>query len=115
MDIKALFKISYGLYVVSANENGKDNGCIINTFSQVTDTPLRVSVTVNKLNLTHDMIKRTGNFTVSMLSTSAPFSVFQNFGFRSGKDADKFADVKSVRCENGTLRLRENINAFVSG
>ena len=79
MDIKALFKISYGLYVVSANENGKDNGCIINTFSQVTDTPLRVSVTVNKLNLTHDMIKNTGNFVVSVLSTSAPFSAFQNF------------------------------------
>ena len=115
MDIKALFKISYGLYVVSANENGKDNGCIINTFSQVTDTPLRVSVTVNKLNLTHDMIKHTGNFTVSILSTSVPFGVFQNFGFRSGKDADKFEGVRTRRCENGVLRLEENINAFVSG
>ena len=114
MDIKALFKISYGLYVVASRENGKDNGCIINTFSQVTDTPLRVSVTVNKLNLTHDMIKNTGDFTVSVLSTAAPFGVFQNFGFRSGKDADKFAETRTRRCENGVLRLAENINAFVS-
>ena len=115
MDIKALFKISYGLYVVSSHEDGKDNGCIINTFSQVTDTPLRVSVTVNKLNLTHDMIKNTGNFVVSVLSTSVPFIAFQNFGFRSGRDADKFEGVRSVRGENGVLRLADNVNAFVSG
>ncbi len=115
MDVKALFKISYGLYVVSANEDGKDNGCIINTLAQVTDNPLRVSVTVNKLNLTHDMIKRTGNFAVSMLSTSAPFEVFKNFGFQSGKTADKFAGVKATRCENGVLRLDENVNAYVCG
>ena len=115
MDNKALFKVSYGLYVLSAKENGKDNGCIINTFSQVADNPLRVSVTVNKLNLTHDMVKRTGEFTVSMLSTSAPFSVFECFGFRSGKDADKFADCKTERGENGILHLSENVNAFVSG
>ncbi len=115
MDIKALFKISYGLYVVSANENGKDNGCIINTLAQVTDNPLRVSVTVNKLNLTHDMIKHTGNFAVSMLSTSATFDTFKNFGFQSGKTADKFVGVKSERCENGVLRLSENVNAYVCG
>ncbi|MGN0626602.1 MAG: rubrerythrin [Oscillospiraceae bacterium] len=115
MDNKALFKVSYGLYVLSARENGKDNGCIINTLSQVTDNPLRVSVTVNKLNLTHDMVKRTGEFSVSMLSTSAPFSVFESFGFRSGKDADKFADWKTERGNNGILRLAENANAFVSG
>lgn len=115
MDNKALFKVSYGLYVLSANENGKDNGCIINTFSQVTDNPLRVSVTVNKLNLTHDMIKRTGEFCVSMLSTSAPFSMFEAFGFKSGKEADKFEGYKTVRSQNGVLYLSENVNAFVSG
>ncbi len=115
MDIKALFKIPYGLYVVSANENGKDNGCIINTFSQVTDTPLRVSLTVNKLNLTHNMIKNTGKFTVSVLSDSAPFEIFQKFGFKSGNDENKFESVKSVRCENGVLRLNDYINAFISG
>lgn len=113
MDLKALFKIPYGLYLVSANENGKDNGCIINTFSQVTDTPLRVSVTINKLNLTHDMIKNTGVFTVSILSNSAPFELFKNFGFKSGKDANKFENIKAERCENGVLRLSENTGAFV--
>ncbi len=115
MDNKALFKISYGLYVLSAKENGKDNGCIINTFSQVTDSPLRVSVTVNKLNLTHDMIKRTGEFTVSMLSTAAPFSIFESFGFRSGKDSEKFEDCNAARGKNGILHLNESANAFVSG
>ncbi len=115
MDIKALFKISYGLYVVAAHEDGKDNGCIINTLAQVTDNPLRVSVTVNKLNLTHDMIKRTGNFAVSLLSTSASFDIFKNFGFQSGKTADKFEGIKTERCENGVLRLTENVNAFVCG
>jgi len=115
MDNKALFKVSYGLYVLSARENEKDNGCIINTFSQITDSPLRVSVTVNKLNLTHDMIKRTGKFSVSMLSTSAPFSVFESFGFRSGKDADKFDGCGCARDESGILHLTENANAFISG
>ena len=90
MDNKALFKISYGLYLLSAKENGKDNGCIVNTLSQITDSPLRVSVTVNKLNLTHDMIKRTGMFGASILSESAPFDIFRSFGFQSGRDAQKF-------------------------
>ena len=115
MDNKALFKISYGLYVLSAKENGKNNGCIINTLSQVTDNPLRVSVTVNKLNLTHDMIKRTGEFSVSMLAESAPFSIFQGFGFRSGKDADKFEGYKTAQDQNGILHLTENCTAFLSG
>ena len=115
MDNKALFKISYGLYVLSAKENGKNNGCIINTLSQVTDNPLRVSVTVNKLNLTHDMIKRTGEFSVSMLAESAPFNIFQGFGFRSGKDADKFEGYKTAQDQNGILHLTENCTAFLSG
>lgn len=115
MDNKALFKLSYGLFVLSANENGKDNGCIVNTVAQVTDSPLRISVTVNKLNYTHDMIKRTGKFSVSVLSTSAPFELFKRFGFQSGRDADKFDDIKTARGENGILYLPENTSAMISG
>lgn len=90
MDLSALFRISYGLYVLTASENGKDNGCIVNTVSQVTDTPNRISVTVNKQNYTHDMIMRTGKFNVSCLTEETPFTVFQHFGFNSGKDYTKF-------------------------
>ena len=92
MDTKAMFKIGYGLYVLTAQENGFDNGCIINTVSQVTSTPNRISIAVNKVNKTHDMILSTGKFNVSVLTTSAPFDIFKAFGFRSGKDTDKFKD-----------------------
>ena len=116
MNKNTMFKISYGLYVLSASENGFDNGCIINTFSQVTDTPLRVSVTINKSNKTCEMIERTGKFNVSILSEDVPFDTFKHFGFQSGRDVNKFdgyTDVK--RSENGILYLTSCSNGFVSG
>ena len=116
MDNNAMFKISYGLYVLSASENGFDNGCIINTFSQVTDIPLRVSVTINKSNKTCEMIERTGKFNVSILSEDVSFDTFKHFGFQSGRDVNKFdgyTDVK--RSENGILYLTTCSNGFVSG
>ena len=93
MDSTALFKISYGLFVLTANENGFDNGCIINTFSQATGNPCRVTVTVNKLNKTHDMIMNTNKFNVSIISANAPFSLFEHFGFHSGKDTARITTI----------------------
>ena len=90
MNKKAMFKIGYGLYVLTAKEDDFNNGCIINTVSQVTSTPNRISITVNKSNKTHDMIMKTGEFNVSILSEKADFSLFKRFGFQSGKDTDKF-------------------------
>lgn len=116
MNTNALFKISYGLFVLTANENGFDNGCIINTLQQVTDTPLRVAVTVNKVNKTAQMIKNTGFFNVSILSDDVPFDIFKHFGFQSGSETNKFAGFNSVeRDANGVLYLTAYTNAFVSG
>lgn len=115
MNTKAIFNISYGLYVLTAKEGEKENGCIINTLQQVTDKPLAISVTVNKQNLTHDMILRTGKFNVSLLSTACAFDVFKHFGFQSGRDVDKFADYPDVvRSENGIPYLTKGTNAYVS-
>lgn len=111
----AMFKLSYGLFVLSAND-GKDNGCIINTVTQITDTPKRISIAVNKANHTHDQILKTGVFNVSVLSTDATFPMFERFGFQSGRDADKFAGFESVdRSENGLYYVTEATNAFISG
>ena len=101
MDKTALFKLSYGLYVLTAKDGDKDNGCIINTCGQLTDTPLQIQVTVNKNNLTHDMIVKTGVFNVSVLTEEATFWVFQHYGFQSGRDTDKFANLPEMRTENG--------------
>ncbi len=115
MNTNAMFKIGYGLYVLTAKENGFDNGCIINTVSQVTSNPNRITVAVNKANKTHDMILASGEFNVSVLSTSATFDIFKAFGFRSGKDVDKFADFKSVeRSGNGLYYITDATNAFIS-
>lgn len=112
MDKNAFFKISYGLFLLTSCENGKDNGCIVNTVMQLTDTPRRITVTVNKENLTHDMLLRTGVFTVSVLTDDAPFSLFTHFGFRSGKNCDKFdGSFKTNREENGVLSLAVYTNA----
>ena len=112
---KALFKIGYGLYVVtSKDENGKDNGLIVNTVSQLTDTPLRVAVNINKANYSHDTIKKTGILNVNCLNNEAPFSVFQQFGFQSGKDVNKFEGQEIIRSENGLAVLPNYINAFIS-
>ena len=116
VDMKALFKISYGLFALTAREGGKDNGCIINTVSQLTENPLRVSVTVNKSNLTHDMILKTGLFNVSVLTEEAPFKVFEIFGFRSGRETDKFAGCeREYRSANGLLYLPKYTNAVLCG
>ena len=114
LDPKALFKIGYGLYVVTSKDGKKDNGCIVNTVSQLTDSPLRVAVNINKLNYTHDIVKKTGVLNVNCLNNEAPFSVFQSYGFRSGRDADKFEGVEVIRSENGLVVLPNYINAFIS-
>lgn len=111
---EALFKLSYGLYVLSAKEGEKDNGCIINTAQLVTDTPFNISVTVNKNNLTHDMIKNTKKLCVSILDTSAPFDTIKRFGFASGKEEDKFNGVNTSKDANGLLYLNDNTNGYIA-
>ena len=96
MDNNALFKLSYGLFVLTARQEGKDNGCIINTAMQITDIPKQIQVVVNKENLTHDMILATGKCNLSPLSTDAPFSLFEHFGMKSGREVDKLADFSDV-------------------
>ena len=116
MDTNAIFKLSYGLFVLSTQENGKDNGCIINTAGLLTDNPKRIQIAVNKANFTHDIIKRTGIFNVSVLNVDAPFNMFQQFGFCSGRDTDKFAAVSyDCRTKNGLRYVPENCNAVLSG
>lgn len=116
VDANAMFKLSYGLFVLTAKEGDKDNGCIINTTVQLTDTPKRITIAVNKANATHDMIKNTGVFNVSVLSTDAPFQMFQHFGFQSGRDVDKFAGYENAqRSANGLYYLTSGSNAVISG
>ncbi len=111
----AFFKLSYGLFVLTAKDE-KDNGCIVNTVMQVTDDPKRVTLAVNKRNLTHDMVRDTGIFNASVLSESAPFALFERFGFQSGRNADKFADYAPCeRSDNGLLYLPEHASALISG
>jgi Conserved protein/domain typically associated with flavoprotein oxygenases, DIM6/NTAB family len=111
----AFFKLSYGLFVLTAKD-GKDNGCIINTATQLTDDPKRISIVVNKANLTEKMIKSTGVFNVSVLSKETPFSVFQHFGFQSGRDVNKLEEcVDAPRSANGVVYLSKYANAFMSG
>ena len=113
-DLSALFNIGYGLYVVTSNDGTKDNGLIVNTVSQVTNTPNRVAVTINKANYSYHVIKQTGIMNVNCLDVSAPFSVFQNYGFQSGRTADKFASVEELRSDNGLRFLPRYINSFMS-
>jgi flavin reductase (DIM6/NTAB) family NADH-FMN oxidoreductase RutF len=116
MDNTALFKLGYGLYVLTANTNGKDNGCIINTVMQVTSTqPAIAAIAVNKQNHTHDMLVKARKFNVSVLTVDTPFEVFLRFGFKSGAEVDKFADITDVeRSENGLLYLPKYSNAYLS-
>ena len=113
-DLKALFNIGYGLYVVTSNDGKKDNGLIVNTISQVTNDPLRIAVTINKDNYSHHVIKQTKKLNVNVLSIEAPFSVFENFGFQSGRNVDKFANSKVLRADNGLVFLPKYINSFFS-
>jgi len=116
MDPKAMYKLSYGLFVITAKKAGKDNGCITNTVIQVTGDPNRISVTLNKNNLTHDMILETGLFTVSVISRDADFELFRHFGFQSGRDVDKFADFTDCRrSSNETQIITAGTNAFLCG
>ncbi|MGN0628991.1 MAG: flavin reductase [Oscillospiraceae bacterium] len=113
-DLSALFNIGYGLYVVTSKDGEKDNGMILNSVTQVTNTPNRIAVTINKKSYSHDIIKKTGVMNVNCLSKDAPFSVFENFGFRSGRDADKFAGITPCRSDNGLAFLPNYINSFMS-
>ena len=114
MDLTALFKIGYGLYVVTSNDGKKDNGLIVNTVMQVTDSPVRVAVAINKKNYSHDVIKNSGKMNVNCLSTEAPFKVFEVFGFQSGRDTNKFEGCNPSRSENGLVYLPHYINAYFS-
>ena len=113
-DLSAMFKIGYGLYVVTSNDGIKDNGLIVNTVTQVTNTPNRIAVTINKENYSHHVIKQTGKMNVNCLTVEAPFAVFEAFGFRSGRNVDKFADCEPLRSDNGLVFLPRYINSFMS-
>lgn len=112
----AMFKIPYGLYILTASDNGKDNGCIINTVMQVTSSPNRIAIAVNKANFTHDMIVSSGIFNVSILTQETPMYVFEHFGFQSGKNTDKFANSKTTpfRSSNGVVYVPGYANAVLS-
>ena len=125
MDTKALFKIGYGLYILTAGvndddvQNGtfnvKDNGCIINTVMQVTSDPCQIAIAVNKLNYTNQMIQTNKKFNLSVLSENAKFDTFKHFGFQSGKDVNKFENYPDAkRSPNGLLYITKNTNAFMS-
>lgn len=115
MNNKTMYNLTYGLFVLTASENGKDNGCIINTAIQVTSEPQRISIAVNKANLTHDMILHTKKFTVSIISEDADFSLFQRFGFQSGRDVDKFAGFTDYkRSYNETNIITKGTNGYIS-
>ncbi len=113
-DMSALFNIGYGLYVVTSNDGKKDNGLIVNTVTQVTDSPNRIAVTINKQNYSHHVIKQTGIMNINCLSTDAPFSVFEKFGFQSGRNTDKFEDGELLRSDNTLAFLPRYINSFMS-
>ena len=114
IDNTALFKIGYGLYVITTNDGKKDNGLIVNTVTQVTNTPNRIAVTINKQNYSHHIIKQTGKMNINCLSEDAPFSVFERFGFQSGRNTDKFEGCEVMRSDNGLVFLSRNINSFMS-
>lgn len=113
-DLSALFNIGYGLYVITSNDGTKDNGLIVNSVSQVTNTPNRIAVTINKDNYSHHVIKQTGRMNLNCLSEDAPFSLFETFGFQSGRNVDKFADMIPLRSDNGLAFLPKHINSFIS-
>ena len=113
-DLSALFKIGYGLYLVTSNDGKKDNGLIVNTITQVTNSPNRVAVTINKENYSHHVIRQSGIMNVNCLTVEAPFDVFERFGFVSGRNVDKFKDCQPLRSDNGLVFLPRYINSFLS-
>ena len=115
MNTNALFKIGYGLYILSCQENGKDNACIVNTVMQVTSDPCQIAVCVNKANYSCEMIQRTRKFNVSILDEESEFEVFKHFGYQSGKEVDKFLNfIHTKRTPNGVLYITKNTNAYFS-
>ena len=115
MNKKAMYKLSYGLFVLTAKENGKDNGCIINTAVQAASEPNQLSICVNKANYTHDMIMKTGEFNVSTINQNADFELFKHFGFQSGKEANKFENLLDFkRSKNGISYITKGINSYIS-
>ena len=114
IDGKAFFKIGYGLYVVTTNDGRRDNGMICNTVVQVTGSPARVSVTISKSNYTHDTVRKTGKMNVCTIAETAAFPLFELYGFRSGRDADKLAGVEVTRSENGLAVIAHDCNSFFS-
>ena len=114
MDMKAMFKLSYGLFVLTAKDGERDNGCIVNTVTQVTSDPNRITVAVNKQNLTHDMIARTGLLNISILTEKSVQDTFKHWGYQSGKNVDKMEGISFKRSANGLIYLTEQVNAFLS-
>lgn len=115
MDSKTMYRLTYGLFVLTARDGGRDSGCIINTAGQVTSTPNRISIAVNKDNFTHDLVKASGKFNISILSEEADFDLFRHFGFQSGRTVDKFdgfADCR--RSENGLYYVTRGTNGYIS-
>ena len=115
IDNTAFYKLSYGLFVLSAKDGAKDNACIVNTVIQISDSPKTIAVAINKNNYTHDMVKKTGVFNASVIDESAPFSVFEKYGFKSGRDTDKFtlSDLEN-RASNGIVYEKDNVCAVFS-
>ena len=114
IDLTALFNISYGLYVITSNDGKKDNGIIVNTVTQVTNTPNRIAVTINKESYSYQVIRGTGKMNINCLTTETPFEIFERFGFSSGRDVDKFDSFKPTRSQNGIAVLPRFINSFIS-
>ena len=114
MDRKAMYKLTYGLFILTAREGEKDNGCIVNTVTQVTTEPNRITVAVNKKNYTHDMIKRTGVFNVSILTEHSKFDTFKHWGFQSGAKVNKLQEISYQRAENGIVYMTDTCNAYIS-
>lgn len=116
MDNNVLYKLSYGLFVITANDYGKNNGCIINTAMQVTNSPLRISFTINKSNLTHLMIMNTKIFNISIISEAASFDLFKHFGFQTGRQTHKFEGYSDYKLSsNGLPYITEGCNGYISG
>lgn len=113
-DEKAMFRLSYGLYILTAREGDKDNGCIINTVTQVTAEPNQIAVAINKQNYTHGMILRTGRFNVSVLTTESRFETYKHWGFQSGANTDKLERIEYQRAENGIVYIASECNAYLS-
>ncbi len=115
MNKKTMYNLTYGLFILTSCQNGKNSGCIINTAGQVTSEPNRISITVNKSNFTHDLVKASGKFNISILSEDANFDIFKRFGFQSGKDTDKFEDYDAFKLsENGCYYITEGTNGYIS-